>query len=226
MKIFRITALTALALGTAALAFSQEGNTRPAAKPVVNEVGHGMAIAPGRIVVTGENLGLIHTVRLDGVELPVVRNTGTRLVLAPEPGLPGFHALELTHGQGTLERALELTPTLAVRRAGEYLAVAVHGSDRGWYELAYSLKRAALPQYYTGINFPNWLDMTTPYSGVAYGAYLPDGNRDTFLWRVPTMLALTAPVHLQALCESLDGVLCYSNTVTVQPGFVKEGVLR
>lgn len=226
MKIFRISTLAALALGTAALAFPQEGNTRPAPKPVVNEVGHGMAIAPGRIVVTGENLGLIRTVRLDGVELPVVRNTGTRLVLAPEPGLPGFHALALEHGQGTFERVLELTPTLAARRAGEFLAVTVHGSDRGWYELAYSLKHAATPHYYPGINFPNLLDMTTLHSGIAYGAFLPDGNRDTILWRAPTLMAVTAPVHLQALCETLDGVLCYSNMVTVGPAFVKEGTLR
>ena len=226
MKIFRITTLAALALGTAALAFSQEGNIRPVGKPIVDEVGHGMAIAPGRIVVTGENLGLIHTVKLDGIVTPVVRNTGTRLVLAPAPGLPGFHALELEHGQGTFERVLELTPTLAARRAGEYLAVAVHGSDRGWYELAYSLRHAATPQYYPGINFPNWLDMTTPHSGIAYGAYLPDGNRDTILWRVPTMMAMAAPVHLQALCETLDGVLCYSNAVTVRPAFAQEGTLR
>ena len=226
MKIFRISALAALALGTAVLGFSQETKTLPAGKPVVSEVGHGMAIAPGRIAITGENLGLVRTVRLDGVEVPVVRNTGTRLVIEPAPGMPGFHALALEHGQGTVERVLELTPTLAARRAGEYLAVSVHGSDRGWYELSYSLKLAPAPQYYPGINFPNLLDLATPYSGLAYGAYLPDGDRSTMLWRVPPMMAVTTPVHIQALCESLDGVLCYSNAVTVRPGFLLEDTLR
>jgi len=226
MKIFRFSALAALALGTAALSFPQESKTVAAPKLVVTEVGHGMAIEPGRIAITGENLGLIRLVRLDGVELPIVRNTGTRLVIEPPASLPGFHALELVHGQGKLVRALELTPTLVAKRAGEYVSVTVHGSDRGFYELDYSLRLAANPIYVPGINFPRLLDLTIPNSGLAYAAYLPDGNRMTVLWRVPQTMAIVAPVHFQALCESLDGVLCYSNLVTVRPPFVQEGTLR
>jgi len=216
------TVLAVLSLGAAAFSVPQESRALPAPKPVVTEVGHGMAIAPGRIAVLGENLGLIRTVRLDGQELPVLRNTGTRLVLEPAPGLPGFHALELEHGQGTFERALELTPTLAARRTGDFLAVSVHGSDRGWYELAYSFRRARTPQYFPGINFPSLLDFDTPHSGIAYAAYLPDGNRATILWQVPPVMGVLAPVHLQALCTSLDGTLCHSNLVTVLPTHLAE----
>lgn len=221
MKKLPYSLLAALSLGTAALTFPQDSHPRPAPTPVVTEVGHGMAIEPGRIAVLGENLGLIRTVRLDGVEVPILRKTATRLVFEPAPDLPGFHALELDHGGGRIVRTLELTPTLAVRRAGDYLAVTVHGSDRGWYELDYSFRLAGTPQYYPGINFPNLLDFNTPHSGIAYGAYLPDGNRATVLWEVPPMMAVTAPVHLQALCTTLDGVMCYSNAVTVLPGHVR-----
>jgi len=221
MKNVHLPVLAALAFGTAALSFPQESRPQPAPTPRVTEVGHGMAIAPGRIAVLGENLGLIHTVRLDGVELPILRKTATRLVIEPAPGFPGFHALELAHGQGTFERALELTPTLAARRAGDFLAITVHGSDRGWYELEYSFRLAGAPQYYPGINFPRLIDLDTPLSGVAYGAYLPDGNRATVLWQVPPVMAVQMPIHLQALCTSLDGVMCFSNPVTVHPGFVR-----
>lgn len=221
MKYFHLPILAALSLGTAALSFPQESHLLPAPTPRVTEVGHGMAIEPGRIAVLGKNLGLVHTVRLDGVELPILRNTGTRLVIEPAPGFPGFHALELVHGQGRIERALELTPTLAAKRAGDLLAITVHGSDRGWYELEYSFRLAGAPQYYPGINFPRLIDMNAPLSGVAFGAYLPDGNRATLLWQVPPVMAVQLPIHLQALCTSLDGVMCFSNAVTVHPGFVR-----
>lgn len=218
-----LTALAVFAFGTATLAHPQNAPALAAPKPVVTEVGHGMAIAPGRIAILGENLGLIRTVRLDGIEIPVLRNTGTRLVIEPAPGEPGFHALELVHGQGKFERALELTPTLDARRVGDHLAVTVHGSDRGFYELDYSLRLAATPVYYPGINFPNLLDMTIPHAGIANAAFLPDGGRTTWLWHVPVpvMLAFAGPVHMQALCTSLDGVICYSNAVTVRPPFVQ-----
>ena len=95
--------LLTLALGAATIGFAGEQDKTSPYQPVVTHVGSGMAVEPGRILIEGRGLGLIQEVRLDGAVLPVERNTGYQLWIAPPPRDPGFGKLELAYPRVTVD---------------------------------------------------------------------------------------------------------------------------
>lgn len=214
--------LLALALGAATVGFAGETDKRPVDRPVVTHVGSGMASEPGRIVIEGRQLGLIQEVRLDGAILPVLRNNGYELVLAPAARDPGFGKLELAYPRGVLTEVLEFTPTLAAHHLPRHINLFLNGGDAGgFYALTYSFRLRTSPLQHSGIYYLDWLDMSSPFSGLVAAGWMDGVATEHFTWE--RLGLINRPVFFQALCTADDGRMCYSNVVAVYHGHPAPG---
>jgi hypothetical protein len=197
--------------------FANEGDKRPVGRPVVTQVGEAMAEDPGRIMIEGQRLGLIQEVRLDGAVLPVVRNTGYALWIEPPPQDPGFGTLELFYPRGVLTETLEFAPTLMANHQPRRIELTLNGGPAGggWYALSYSFRLNQTPVARAGIYYLDWLDMTSPYSGLVASGFFHSTAREVFQFE--RIGLVNRPIFFQSLCTTADGDMCYSNAVTVLP---------
>jgi len=218
MKTIRYSlSVIALALGVATIGFAGEGDKRPVNPPVVTHVGSGMAPAPGHIVIEGKNLGVVQEVRLDGALLPVLRNSGYQLVIAPPAQEPGFAKLELFYPRGVIATTLEFTPTLVANRQAQRIDLTLHGSAWGdFYALSFSLRMRQPPLARPGIYYLECLDMNPQFSGLVGAGWFKGLAHKTFRMPVGTY---SSPVFFQYLSTTDEGAMCYSNMVSVYSGF-------
>jgi len=214
--------LLALALGAATVGFANEGDKRPANFPVVTHVGSGAASHPGRIAIEGRGLGLIQEVRLDGVVLPVERNTGYELWIAPPPQDPGFGKLELFAPSGVITKVLEFTPTLVANHQPRTIDLTINPEPGGgFYALSFSFRMRTTPLARPGIYYMDWLDMSSPFSGLVAAGWFSGAASETFRWE--RLGLINRPVFFQALCTTDEGEMCYTNLAAVYHGHVLPG---
>src|SRR5262245_14294691 len=87
--------------------------------PEISSIPPRNAFDPGRVQILGTNMGLVVGVRIDGQGVPIIRKTGTKVVVGPlAPRAPGFALVELRNAQGqTVDSAtMEFNPTLSAVR--------------------------------------------------------------------------------------------------------------
>lgn len=214
--------LLALALGVATVGFAGETDKRPLNGPVVTHVGSAMAVEPGRILIEGRQLGLIQEVRLDGAVLPVERNTGYTLEIAPPPQVPGFSKLEFLYPRGVIQKGIEFTPSLMADHRRHTIDLYLNGGEgRGFYALTYSFRLRGAPIQRAGIYYLDWLDMSSPFSGLVGAGWFHSTAREVF--HSERIALLNRPVFFQGLCTAEDGRMCYSNVATVYHGHPAPG---
>lgn len=217
---------TALLLGLVPLGLAQQGskpNVQPATRATVTAVDPAMAYGPGRVTIHGTNLGLIEEVRVAGRTVPILHNDGRELVIEPGQQDPGYALLELVQPDRLIRDKVEFLPALSARWRGNRIQVELHPGEPGWYVLNYSYKRLRTPLVTEGIFYADCLDMTSARCGILASGFFASGERLLFPWvpvprgvEGPGELGATIPMHIQALCM-LEGELCYSNVLTLQP---------
>lgn len=184
-------------------------------EPSISEIPAEKAFDPGNVTVFGSLLGLVTEARVNGVVYPIVRNTGTRLVVGPvAPQPPGFGTVALFYGGGTTTGTLELTPSLKAVRRGTRAITTIDNGDVGTYVLAGSFRRlpALVPD--AGIYYGRLIPLTAEV--LATGVFT-DATEVTIRPMIPIEFGLIgAPFNLQARCSvGAEGFLSYSNMVTV-----------
>lgn len=181
-----------------------------------------MAVEPGRILIEGRGLGLIQEVRLDGAVLPIERNTGYQLWIAPPPQDPGFGKLELAYPRGVISKVLEFTPTLMADHRARTTELFLNGGEGpGFYALNYSFRLRGTPLQHGGLYYLDWLDMSSPFSGLVGAGEFNGIAQETFHFE--RIALINRPVFFQALCTSHDGRMCYSNVAILLHGHPAPG---
>lgn len=212
MKLLSMT--TALLCLAASL--GAQGNVQPYPAAQVTGVEPTMAFEPGSIAILGKNLDLTLEVRINGYPVPIVRNTGHRIVIEPRPQIPGLAKLELVQPRGLVLAELEFMPSLhADSMGGGRLSAGLHPGQRGFYVLYYSSTRGATPFHPTPVYYHSMLDLTVPHSGML-GMGLSDGAPFHVVEAMPLVM-VGRPLHVQALCwyPTASGLLgSYSNVVS------------
>jgi hypothetical protein len=182
-----------------------------------------MAYEPGPVEIRGTGLGLVTGLRLNGHALDILSNSGRRIVFEPPNQAPGFGLLELVRPHDSLTEPIEFMPSLQARWSGDQFQVRLNPGYPGWVVLSYSLRRNLLMHNVPDAYYGEWLDFSTPHSGVLTALVLSDGNPLELPWmRMPRGLmehgglGTTRPIYLQAFCM-LEHELCFTNMVSVQP---------
>jgi hypothetical protein len=183
--------------------------------PSISEIPAEKAFDPGNVTVFGSLLGLVTEARVNGVVYPIVRNTGSRLVVGPvAPQPPGFGSVELFYGGGTASGTLELTPSLVAVRRGTRAITTIDNGDVGTFVLAGSFRRLPVLAADDGIYYGRLIPLNS--SVLATGAFT-DETTVTIRPMIPIEIGLIgAPFNLQARCSvGAEGFLSYTNMVTV-----------
>jgi len=183
--------------------------------PVIGSIPSRNAFDPGRVVINGSNLGLILDVRVNGISLPIVRVTSTRLVAGPlAPQAPGFAPVELIHGRGTVSGTLELTPNLQSSRRGLRVTSRLNNGGAGTYALRFATAALPAPEVDAGIYYGRLLALDAPV--LSAGVFV-DATPLTVTNRIPAQVGLIgAPLFLQAHCTvEAELVESYTNLATV-----------
>jgi hypothetical protein len=186
--------------------------------PTISSIPPRKAFDLERIAILGSNLGLVTDVRVNGIVAPIVRVTGTRIVVGPVPPQdPGFGTVELIHGRGIVTGTIELTPTLRAERRGLRLTSTLRNGDVGAYVLRFDYERLPAPVVEPGIYYGRLLPLDAQ---VLSAGTFADAEPLTILSRMPIEVGLIgAPLSLQAQCViGVEAVQSYSNLAAV-PGF-------
>lgn len=210
--------LTPLALALAVLA-ALPGTAAAQAGPVpqITSIPSRKAWAPANLVIHGSNLGLAFQVNLDGVPVPILRATATRLIAGPlSPRDAGFGAVEVISGRSVGTGTIEFLPTLSARRRGLRLSVRLNNGEPGTFVLQSSYNAVA-PTLDPGIYGSR---LIPPLSRVLHAGVFPDASPIQLNnLTMPVQIGVIgAPLRLQATCYSPStGVTAYTNLAVVAP---------
>lgn len=211
----RIATLLASLSLLASAAFAQ-------AAPVPNITGVPQtrrAYSTNNLGLTGTNLGLITTVKINGVSVPIVRTTATRLVVGPVPLQdPGFGTLEAIHGTGTITRTLPLLPTLTGERRYTRMNVTLNNGEPGTYVLRSAYSVLGSPA--TDQNIYGKRNLGILSSTLAVGVFADSNPVALNGMLLPAQIGLIgSPLFIQAECfAATSNVTAYTNLVSI-PGF-------
>ena len=170
--------------------------------PSVDSASSTLWFEPGRISIRGSNLGFVDRVTVDGVEVPILRNTGARITIRPPATTePGFATIEVFDAQGSDSVRLAYAPVLEVARQGNRMDVTLDNGAPGAYRLAYSFEPLDTPTRVPGIRHGLSLDLESSFSGILASGILVDRSRFVLeRMRVPREPSLIGqPVFVQFL---------------------------
>jgi hypothetical protein len=176
-----------------------------------------MAYEPDGVAIRGTNLDLIQKARINGLLVPLLHDTGTMIVLAPEPQDPGFGKLELFHSQGSVQSEIEFMPSIQASLSADKLRVTLHGGEPGPYWLHYSSDLLSAPLVRPWIYYRGMLDLTTRASGLLAKG-ISDGSPITLSFLIPPWMAPAHPIHIQGMClypTPVESEWSYTNAFTV-----------
>ncbi|MSR64017.1 MAG: hypothetical protein EXS08_16460 [Planctomycetes bacterium] len=177
------------------------------------------AYSTANLGITGTNLGVVTAVKVNGVSIPIVRTTATRLVVGPVPQQDaGFGTLEAIHGRGTIVNTLPLLPTLKGERRYTHMNVTLNNGEAGTYVLRSSYTVLGSPAADQSIYGKRYLGLFS--STLAAGVF---GNADPVALNgilFPSQIGLIgAPLFLQAECfAATSNVSAYTNAISI-PGY-------
>ena len=187
-------------------------------EPHVSRIGSTCSFEPGAVTIEGRNLGLIWNVRVNGLNVPIVRRTATQLVIEPGAYDPGFYPVELSGPHGVVRApSAEFTPSLTVRERRNRIEVTMHPGEAGFYWVYYSYDELDVPTVHPGIHYMQRLDVTSPRSGMLVLGHAGDGEELIVPWMtMPEYLGQIRPLKLQGFCQFDEGgEMCFTNLVRV-----------
>jgi hypothetical protein len=160
---------------------------------------------------------MVWNVRVNGLAVPIVRQTATELVIEPGYYDPGFYPVELSGPHGMLRAPwAEFTPSLTVRERRQQIEVTVHPGEAGFYWVYYSYDDLGVPLTYPGIHYMQMLNTASPRSGLLAMGHVESGADLVLPWtEIPDYLGQIVPLKLQAFFQFDEGgEMCFTNMVT------------
>lgn len=167
--------------------------------PTLNTAGSTLWFAPGRVALRGSNLGFVNRVTVDGVEVPILRNNGSRITIKPPPAAgPGFATVEVFDAQGSDTATLAYAPVVTSTRQGNRMDVALDNGAPGFYRLAYSFDLLSEPAHVPGIRYGLLLNLDSQASGILASGVLTTSRTVLEHMQIPREPGLIGqPVYLQ-----------------------------
>jgi hypothetical protein len=168
--------------------------------PTADSVSSTLWFEAGRVSIRGSNLGFVDRVTVDGVEVPILRNTGSRITIkAPATDGPGFATVEVFDSQGSDTAILSYSPTVSAARRSNRMDVTIDNGTPGSYRLAFSFDVLQSPAHTLGIKHALLLDLESASTGILASGVLTDTSR-TVLRRIKVPMEpgmIGQPVFLQ-----------------------------
>jgi hypothetical protein len=213
------------ALGLSLGDLNVKGNHTTPAETVITQVESMMAYEPGPVSIVGKQLGLVTAVKVDGQAVPVLRNTGSEIVINPGYQDPGFAQLELVKPGRTVTGWIEFTPSLRATRNGNLIRVMLNPGEDGFHWLYWSYRRLETPVTFPNVYYSGMLNLNVHGSGILCAAECVEGELLIETVPVPPVLIgeyhhffgehpLSGAINLQAYCL-LGSDQCFSNMVRV-----------
>jgi hypothetical protein len=169
--------------------------------------------------IFGSNLGLVYQVLVDGMEIPILNNTGVKIAAGPlAPRAPGFVPLRIRSLLGDDDAELELLPSLvARRRMGTLLSIRLNAGDTGTYVLRATYEPLVAGVAVGGVHHLSFINPLAGTTSVLQAGVFPDANPVSFTLLRPYYIGLIgAPITLQAACAiGTEGIASFTNRVDV-----------
>jgi len=172
----------------------------------------------GRVTIRGNRLGLVTQVLIGGGAVPIVSNTGLRLIVSPGFRDPGFETLELRGNFPSAFATAEFTPTVKAERshpAVNRMDVTLRGGDVGTYQLMFSYRQLSTPSVIQDVYFLKFLNLSPSFGGILASGSFVDGSVPVVLSNklVPVVIGQVGqPLYLQAQCALGSGPITSSFT--------------
>jgi hypothetical protein len=210
----RIATVFSSLIGLVALASLASAQNGP--RPDITSIPVRQADNPGNVVIFGNNLGLVTSVKIDNVVVPITRVRADRLVVGPlGPELPRFANVVVSGGSATDSGTLSLLPTLSATRRGFGVFPVLHNGDTGTFVLRRSYQADLVNFADQGIYGRRFLDLTSPIVGAGV---FPDANPfpvQPFL--LPIEIGFIGnTLKMQAECTTSTGAARYTNVAEVE----------
>lgn len=193
--------------------------------PTVRTVSATKWFDPGRVVIRGSNFFFVDRVTVDGVEVPIVRRTGSVLVIRPPAAEgPGFATVEVFNPQGSDTGLLPYAPTVSATRSGNRMDVRIENGGPGFYVLFASYSLSSEPIAVRGVKYSLLLDLDSPAATtVTSGNLIDTGGVTLERLRIPIDPGLAQrPLFLQVLGQQGFGRGKFLRSGELSPGTVLE----